>query len=485
MHYRVTSSSYAQRAIHYSAMHSSKVLQYQQQIASGLRFERPSEEPISFRQLTSLRTRFSELEADRAAIDRASSVLNASVSQIQEFSTVIKRAKVLTQQGIQALDDDERNALALEVDGLLNQLKGLGLAQFNDKYLYGGTQSEAPPFEFSEPTIAGRTLDVAYRGSSQRSRASVGDSIAVDTYYSGLEIYGSGGREDTILIGNTGAKTGTGTDTMVGRGTLHVLHNATTYLGSSGVLPGSSSGSEDTIIGPAGTHKLTIVDTAGDGSSGTIALNDGAPVSFTGSDSNLRVEGLAGQVVYVDTTNITAGFNGTIDVASSGTLSVDGGETEIAIDFSSNQVVEDSLTTNAATIDSSQIRSTGTDYLEFPGSSNAFQVLYELAADLRNDRNLDTHRLAQSLDRRLGELESIAGNAYGVMGSQASSLRTLENLGYRVDDLKLAIETQSSEVQATDLPEAVLRMENSQALLQYTYAVTAELSSLGLLQFLR
>jgi flagellin-like hook-associated protein FlgL len=164
---------------------------------------------------------------------------------------------------------------------------------------------------------------------------------------------------------------------------------------------------------------------------------------------------------------------------------VDDGHSWQAIDFSANQIVQDSRSGRAVTIDSSQIRKAGTDHLEFSGTSNAFQVLYELAADLRNTRGLDSQQLAQSLDRRLGELEGIGKRALAALGEQSSSLRTLQSLGFRVDDLKLSIETRISEVQATDLPEAVLRLENSQALLQYTYAVTAEISSLGLLEFLR
>ncbi len=485
MNFRVTSSSFAQRAIHFSALHSSNILKYQEQITSGIKFQRPSEQPISFRQVTSLRSRFAELEADRSTINRATSVLNASVSQIQDFSNVVTRAKVLTQQGIQALDDDERNALALEVDGLLDQLKGIGLARFNGKYLYGGTKSETPPFEFSEPPGASGTLSVVYQGSVQRSRASVGESIAVDTYYSGREIFGSRGRGPTVLVGQTGAKPGAGTDTLTGRASLQVTHDTTTYSGTSGIQPGTGSAAEDTIIGPLGTHTLTIIDSSGDGSSGTISLNGGEAVSFSNTDTNLRIDGAFGQTVYVDTTNIAAGFNGTIDLESTGRLSVDDGVSETAIDFSSSQVVVDADSGRAATIDSTKITRTGTDQLEFPGTSDAFTVLFDLAADLRNGRNLGSQDLAQALDRRLGELEGISSNAFAALGEQSTSLSTLETLGFRVDDLTLAVETQINDVQGTDLPEAVLRLENSQALLQYTYAVTADLTSLGLLEFLR
>ena len=482
---RVPSFAFAQRAIEFSSLHSATVLRHQEQISSGVRFQRASDEPIAFRQTASLRSRLTELNADRSTIDRSTSILNASVTQVQDVLDIVSSARSLTQQGIQSLDSNERNSLAIEVDGLLDQLQQIGLATFGGRYLYGGTRSEDPPFEFRGPEGTDQRLTVTYNGSNQRSRASVGDSISVNTYYSGLEVFGSRGRSDTFLIGSTGARVGTGTDTINGQATLIVSHDTTSYLGGSGIQPGSSSAADDNIIGAAGAHTLTIVDTSGNGTSGTISLNGAEPIAFTNADTNLEITGSGGQVVFVDATNITAGFNGTVDIVSTGTLSVDGGLTEIPIDHSANQVVVDSETDAAVTIDSTQIRQTGNDHLEFPGTSDAFQVLNALRNDLLNTRGLDSNGVAQSLDRRLGELDAVASNALAILGEQSTSLQTLRSLGERVDDLSFSTETQISEIQSTDIPEAVLRLENSQALLQFTFAVTAEVTSLSLLDFLR
>ena len=148
-------------------------------------------------------------------------------------------------------------------------------------------------------------------------------------------------------------------------------------------------------------------------------------------------------------------------------------------------IVIDSRSERFVTIDSSQIRRTGSDSLNFPGTSNAFQVLRDLARTLRNEPELQSTELAASLDQQLGELEILSEKAYAVLGEQAATLETLEALRTRAEDLMLGIETQLTDVQATDIPEAVLRLENSQALLQYTYAVTAQLNTLGILNFLR
>ncbi len=485
MNTRVSSYAYTQRAIHFSSTHSANLFKLQEQISSGLKFQRPSEEPIGYRQVTSLKTRYAELDADKTSIAHTTSVLNSSVEQIQAFSDVINQAKNLTQQGIQSLDDDARTALALEVDGLLSQMKNIGLAKFNDRFLYGGTESTKPPFSFGDNVDGNGRLVVTYNGSDRRSRANVGDSISVDTYYSGQEVFGSHGRGETQLVGLTGAKTGSGTDTLRGRATLSVTHDTTVYFGTSGIQPSSRSPADDTVIGQFGTHQLTIVDTAGDGSAGTISLNGQSPVPFTSSDTNLQVTGLHGQSVFVDASNITAGFNGKVDLQATGNLSVDGGVTQIGINFTGSQVVEDSESGDAVTINSESISKVGEDHLEFVGTSNAFEVLFELSSDLKNHRGLNTTQTAEALDRRLGDLDKIAKNAFSLLGQQATALKTMETLGYRVDDLMLSVESQISDVQSTDIPDAVLNMENTQNLLQYTYAVTGRLTSLNLLDFLR
>ncbi|QEG23379.1 flagellar hook-associated protein FlgL [Mariniblastus fucicola] len=485
MNYRVTSFAIGSRAIQFQAKHNAAILKYQEQISSGVKLQRPSDDPIAFRQVTSLTSRLTELAADQQSLSSAKSVLSASVVQIQDFGSIISQAKGLAQQGIQALDNNEREALALEVDGLFNQLKDISQATFDAAFIYGGTRSDHTPFSFGEPTSDGGPLSVTYHGSENNSRAYVGEAVSVDTYYSGQEVFSNPDRGETIVFGNTGVKSGQGTDTLIGRAELQITHDTTEYLGGSGLLPGTDSQSLDTIIADVGTYSISIADTSGDGSAGTISFNGGPPVDYTNTDTNLQITGSSGELVYVDASAITPGFNGTVDVRATGNLSVDGGASQTPIDFSADQIVTDSHSGRFAILDTSDVNSVGTNSLEFPGTSDAFQLLHGLAIDLRNERGLSNGDLTDSLDRRLGELDAMSDHAYSILGEQSTSLSTLENLNYRLEDLEISVQTQLADVQATDIPEAILKMENSSALLQYTYAVTAQISSLGLLDFLR
>ncbi len=483
MTFRVTQFSIESQAIRYATKHNADIFRFQQQITSGLKFVRPSESPIPFRQVSSLNNQFGQLSAERETIQNTESLLNSSVSQLLTVSDLITSASSKVQSAFQATDASNREGLAVELEGILNQLQTIANSQFNGEHLYAGTKTNNPPFEFGEPSAAGRPISVAYNGTTTNGNVPIGDGVLIDNYYDGLAIFGRSERSETLLIGQqTGAQIGTGTDTLTSRAQLQVIHDTTIFSGASGVAAGTSSANDDTIIG---SHSLTIVDTAGDGSAGTLSLNGGPEVPFDNTQTNLQVEGPLGQTIFVDTTAIASGFNGTVSITSLGFLSVDDGATQIPIDFSSNQIVTDSITGGFVTIDSSGIDSTGVDLLEFPGTSNVFELISNIIDDLRGDRELSSSQFTRSLDSHLSELENVRGNVLAAIGSQSTSLQILEDTGFRKESLALQTQTDASDIQGTDFSEAALQLANANALLEYTFAVTAQITSINILDFLR
>lgn len=482
---RTTAFAVSTQAIQFANRFNANIAHYHKQISSGERLHRPSDEPVGFRQIISINARIEELSADLFSVQDTENKLNNSVTQLTSVNDLLVTAKILTQQAIQATSQSEREAIAIEVDSLLRNLQDIAQTRSAGAYLFGGTRTDSKPFSFEGETSPGGTLNVDYLGSQIASLAYVGQSVTVKTFYSGAEIFGSNERQPTTVIGNSGARRGQGTDNMVGRGTLQIRHTSTTYAAGSGIIPGTSSPSGDTVIGSSGTHRVQITDTSGNGSAGTISLNNGPPVAFTNGDTNLEVKGSDGHTIFVNTTSIIAGFDGTIDVTGNGTLSVDGGATTIPIDFTDNQVVTVGSTGRFAHIDSRQIQRAGDNYLEFPGTSDAFQVLYELTQDLREVRTLSNKELADSLGRRLGDLEKLSNTVLETVGNQAASLKTLRQLGERIEDIKLESELNLNVVQSTNIAETVLKMRNDQTLLEYTYSITANIASVQLIDFLR
>ena len=482
MAFRISSFAISSQAIRFASRHHADLAKYQAQISSGIQIQRPSDDPISYRFATTLTSQLRDLEADNASAEAAQTNLSASVSQLQEANNLITRARVLTQQGIQTTSDSERNALAIEVEGLLDQMQNIANSQFGRSFLFGGTISNNPPFVFND-SGAEPTLDVTYQGGNSHSELAIGQSIVIPNHYDGSQVFGApNAREDAIIVGNSGAAVGIGTSNIDSRISLEVTHTSTQILGSSGILSGADT-DLDTIIGELGTHKIQVNDLSGDGTSGTVSLNGGDLFQFTDLSSNLKVIGPSGEIVHLDLTNVQHGFSGEVDLVGEGEMTIDGNDNVVPIDFTDEQILETS-DGEFVVINSEQVRMASTDHLEFPGSSDIFQVLHNLADDLRNGRSLNNQQFAEALDRRLGELEVSQSGILNVIGEQSSSLQIIENLKNRIDDLQLQTESRLSELQTTNIPEAVLRMENSQVLLEYTYAVTAQINSLGILNFL-
>ena len=312
-----------------------------------------------------------------------------------------------------------------------------------------------------------------------------GANGVLDVVYSGAEVFQSRARSDTIFVGHTGAATGSGTDSGVGPATLSVIHAATTFAAGSGVQAGISSPGGDTIIGPSGSHMLTIVDTSGNGTSGTVSLNGGAPVAFTNADSDLEVSGPSGEKVYVDTTSIVAGFSGDIAITADGVLSIDGGASTTSVDFSSNQVIQNSLTGEVTNIDSSAIRQVGTEHVEYQGTADIFTALIELRNDLRNTRDLPSSARNDALNRRVGDLDRVREDVMSVVGEQSVALQHLDSLEHKVQDIQLETRRIISENESADIAEVAIKLQNEQALLQFTLASTAMVLDQSLLDYLR
>lgn len=482
---RATTNGTISRLSAYSSLHGTRMLRLQDQLSSGIRIKKSSDDPLAYRNINFIQSQLQHIEDSDYVIKEAQGKLNASVSNLTEFQQLLSRVKQLAQEGVQSLSQEERNALALEAEGLLTRMKDLANARFNGQYLYGGAASDRIPWDFAESQQPGRVMDASYSGAAKSGESVISPSLSIETLYAGDAIFGAGDRGATVIYGKSGAQIGSGTDTLRGRATLQIRHTLTTYLGASGLTAGTSSPGSDSVIGQAGAHRVKLVDTSGTGTSGTISLNGGPEVQWNNTMTNLEVTGGNGEKVFVNTTAIAAGFNSNVDLTASGTMSVDGGATTTAISFAANEVVNDSVTGKLVTINSTNILRTGDDYLEFTGTSNAFQVVDGLIKDLRGARSLDNAQLGNALARRMGELDSMADHVLMAVGLQSTSLEGLEQLANRNQDMKAETQVRLGELQNTDFTQAVVDLTNEQMLQQFTFKVASQIMSQSLIDFLR
>ncbi len=477
MSFRVTSLSLTAQSIRSAAIHNQNIAKYQERLTSGLRINRSSDDPVDTRAILSYRGDTAQQAAQLGNIQVARTKLNSSVARLLEAKDLLVSAKGIA---LQTTSTFERDVFSVEVGQILDQLLLVSNTQVDDAYLFAGTATRTRPFH---KTAENGVAEVAYAGASQRQAVVVAQALSVDTVYAGDEIFFAQDRLSPTFSGITGAEPGSGTNSAVGRQTLLVQHNSTTYSGGSGIAPGASSATLDTVIGQSGTHVLEIHDTSGTGSSGTISLNGGPAVAFTNADTDLRITGPSGEQVFVDASNIAAGFDGTVDLVATGTLSVDGGATATAIDFSDNQPIIDSQTGWVTHVDSRAVRQVGEESVVHAGTMSVFEVLRQFRDDLSSSGGLSDSEWQERADFAIGEFDRYIDHFLRVVGEQSSTLENLDSIETRNEDVTLELERIVAEIESVDVTDAIVKLQTEQNLLQYTYSVTSQLFQLRLLDY--
>ena len=470
----------AATARNYLAKQSSELFVTQQQISTGLKVQRPSDDPSAVRRSLIQKDRVERLEAHEVSISHVKSRLEQAQVHLQDINSLLTTARQLAIQAQNVTDDSERTAIAAQLDGLLQQVTSAANASDESGYLFSGTAANTRPF----PGTLDSSGQTEYAGAPENTGLYIAGDVERQGLLPGDIVFQSSVREPTVIVGKTGAAPGTGTDTAVGSKRLLVIHDTTTFSPGSGISAGTGT-ANDTIIGPSGSHVLQINDTSGTGTSGTISLNGGEPVAFNNTMTDLVVTSALGEKVYVNTTGITAGFNGSVDLEATGSLSLDGGLTTTPIAFSANQQITDPRDGTLVNLNTTAIRRAGTDHVEFPGTSDVFSVLRELRDDILNVRNISESDRSKALTRRLGDIERVQDHVLDMVGVQSVSLEQIDRLESRTGDLKLAEKIEYSDTVSADVAEAVLRLQELNNLQQFTMAAIGQLLTPNLLNYIQ
>ncbi|HIE97641.1 MAG TPA: flagellar hook-associated protein 3 [Planctomycetes bacterium] len=482
MNFRVTPRLAIDFATSELGRQAAELQRTQQQISTGIRLHRPSDDPAAVRRSIIQKDQLTRLNTHIESVRHSKSRVSQAHVQLREAQQLYVRAREVALTGAQTTEPAEIKILAAELDGILNQLISIANSSDESGYLFAGTATDTEPFSFDSSSTDGTAT---YAGTSASSFLRLTGDAEREALIAGDEIFQTVIREPTIILGNTGLSSGLGTDTATGHRTLTVTHTATTFEVGAGVSAGTSSVAGDTIIGASGTNQLQIVDTSGTGASGTVSLNNGASINFTSADTDLTVTGPNGEQVYLDLSAITAGFSGTVDIVADGTLSIDGGITTQPIAFSTNETYTDPADGATVHLDTTTLFRTGEDSAEFVGTNDVFGTLIALRDDLTNSRNLSGPDRKDAINRRLGDIERLEDHLLDEVGTQAVTLEQIERLLVRTEDQTLDQQIKYGETTSAGLAEAAIRMQELLTLQQFTMASVSNLVSQNLLDFLK
>jgi flagellar hook-associated protein 3 FlgL len=453
-----------------------KLARAQQQVATGKRILKPSDDPIGATLALSFRRAIAGAERYDSAIQSGRTMVDTASGQLQDAAGILSEARSLLIQGMNGpTNPEDRVLLAGEIELIRDRMMDIANSQIGNRYLFAGTATSKAPYEVQAP---GGASTVTYLGNDEAQELLVGQGTRVETTIPGERIFSREQRSGTQFSGLTGVTGGQSADQGTGYEHLDLRHDAT-----SGALPGGLAfvaGAQDTLLGD---HTLSVDSTAG-----TVQFGSGPVVRIplpTDPDfADFTVKGDGGSELHLDFSAF-AGGTATTTVRGDGSISIDG-TSYTSLNFTETDLeLIDPVTNAVVHVDTTGVQRAGRELVTFGGTVNAFDVLQGMADDLKNADGLSLADLQDRFGLWLNELDRNHDNvliATGTLGSRSQRLSKMED---GLAESTVQVQGLLSNVEDADFSQVVLDMTRAEQTLQLAQATSVRLLNTSLLNFLR
>ena len=241
-----------------------------EQVSSGHRFTRPSDNPLGFKQSVDIRHVQAGIKASLGGLSTTRLRLGASSNALSQMLPLLRRAQVLAvQQANATLGAAERQAAAAEVATLQGQLLALANQQFEGESLFAGTATNQAAFSnaFSAGVAAyaqGANTSVTSVTQTANPNA-VNDTYTITLNTSGTQITSVKNSASTeLLAAPVALVTGANTLGLSNGVVLSASFNGTAQANTNGgvlTLTGASAAGNTHYIGNTRDRKVAITST--------------------------------------------------------------------------------------------------------------------------------------------------------------------------------------------------------------------------------
>ncbi|MEP6572295.1 MAG: flagellar hook-associated protein FlgL [Gemmatimonadota bacterium] len=176
---RISNSLIQQRTLRDLQRNLQAMTTVQQQISSGKRFERISEDPLGGTQVMGVDQALKGIAQYRRNSSTARARNDTEESVLNQVTDLLTRSKELAlQEGTATATTATHQAAAAEVDSIIQQVIALGNTQIGTEHIFGGNQTGATPFD---PTGT-------YLGDDGVRQAEVGQGYLLQTNHTGRQL---------------------------------------------------------------------------------------------------------------------------------------------------------------------------------------------------------------------------------------------------------------------------------------------------------
>jgi flagellar hook-associated protein 3 FlgL len=144
---RITNNMVSDRVIADLQARYAQMANTQLQISTGRRVNQPSDDPIAAAQERLRQSELSGIKASQTSVTSTQSWLAQTETSLTEVQKVLSRANELALTGATGtMSQDNRNAIAAEIDQLITAAKESLNAKVGGDYIFSGTKSDTAPY---------------------------------------------------------------------------------------------------------------------------------------------------------------------------------------------------------------------------------------------------------------------------------------------------------------------------------------------------
>ena len=125
-----------------------RISKYHENLSSGKKVNYPSDDAVIATRASNISSRIREIEQYKRNVEHVSNVINSYDSISQEISAIYQRLRELLVQAANGTNSqDERNAIADEIEGIMDHLAAIANTQIGGEYIFGGVKTDEPPVQ--------------------------------------------------------------------------------------------------------------------------------------------------------------------------------------------------------------------------------------------------------------------------------------------------------------------------------------------------
>ena len=155
----------------------------QNQVSSGKRIEKPSDDPLGAERAMRLRDQLDTNSAYSSAVDESRSWLDATDTALSSVGDVVQTVRELTLQAANGSTTlAGRQAIKVKVDQLIEEAKGTLNGSYDGRHLFSGTATDRPPYDLQSATPD------AYVGDAVPVVRQIGPGVSVQVNVTGDDV---------------------------------------------------------------------------------------------------------------------------------------------------------------------------------------------------------------------------------------------------------------------------------------------------------